>query len=98
MKNLVVIKNRITRNELKEFKKISIKIMRGVTWFGDRVENKKGKKGGKNVGKEKSGRNEEISSFFFLRVPRCSSEQHTFPGTIITGSTTTTTSLVLYHR
>lgn len=95
MRNLVVIKNRITRNELKEFKKISIKIIRAVTWFDDRVESKKG---GKGVGKEKSGRNEEISSFFFLRVPRCSSEQHTFPGTIITGSTTTTTSLVLYHR
>lgn len=91
----MVIKNRITRDELKEFKKISIKIMRAVTWFDDRVGNKKG---GKSVRKEKSGRNEEISSFFFLRVPRCSSEQHTFPGTIITGSTTTTTSLVLYHR
>lgn len=91
----MVIKNRITRNELKEFKKISMKIMRAVTWFDDRVESKKG---GKSVGKEKSGRNEEISSFFFLGVPRCSSEQHTFPGTIITGSTTTTTSLVLYHR
>lgn len=91
----MVIKNRITRDELKEFKKISIKIMRAVTWFDDRVGSKKG---GKSVRKEKSGRNEEISSFFFLRVPRCSSEQHTFPGTIITGSTTTTTSLVLYHR
>lgn len=91
----MVIKNRITRDELEEFKKISIKIMRAVTWFDDRVGNKKG---GKSVRKEKSGRNEEISSFFFLRVPRCSSEQHTFPGTIITGSTTTTTSLVLYHR
>lgn len=90
----MVIKNRITRDELKEFKKISIKIMRAVTWFDDRVGSKKR---GKSVGKEKSGRNEEISSFFFLRVPRCSSEQHTFPGTIITGSTTTTTSLVLYH-
>lgn len=91
----MVIKNRITRDELEEFKKISIKIMRAVTWFDDRVGSKKG---GKSVRKEKSGRNEEISSFFFLRVPRCSSEQHTFPGTIITGSTTTTTSLVLYHR
>lgn len=91
----MVIKNRITRDELKEFKKISIKIMRAVTWFDDRVGSKKR---GESVGKEKSGRNEEISSFFFLRVPRCSSEQHTFPGTIITGSTTTTTSLVLYHR
>lgn len=91
----MVIKNRITRNELKEFKKISIKIMRAVTWFVDRVESKKGEK---SVGKEKSGRNEEISSFFFLRVPRCSNEQHTFPGTIITGSTTTTASLVLYQR
>lgn len=91
----MVIKNRITRNELKEFKKISIKIMHAVTWFDDRVESKKGEK---SVGKKKSGRNEEISSFFFLRVPRCSSEQHTFPGTIITGSTTTTTSLVLYQR
>ena len=41
-------------------------------------------------------------SFFslplFFRVSRCLSEQHTFPGTIITDSTTTTTtSLVLYH-